>query len=918
MGEVYLAEDTALGRSVALKILPESSQQDPMARKRLLREARAAAALNHPNSCTVHEVGEVDGQAFIVMEYVEGETLAQAIARRRFDLLATLQIFDQVAAALAEAHDKGIVHRDLKPSNVMITRQGQAKVMDFGLAAATMTVDTVTDLTTAGATIGTLAYMAPEQINGGVADVRSDVFAFGVALYEALSGTHPFARPSGVATAAAILTEAPPPLARCLPTAPPALEKIVARLLAKDPSGRYQSMQEVRAALALADSGSGASLPPGRSPHTWLRWPAVVAFVIVAALAIWALLRFWPTTPALAFAARDWIIVADFDNRTGDAVFDRSLDMAMAVSIQQSKYVNVVPRSRIQQTLALMRKADAPRLDESLARDVAVRDGIKALLVCRISQVGDAYALTAELIDPATQLAVTSEGTRAANRNGILAALDELARRIRARLGESLASIASQHVALPLATTSSLEALKAFAESRKPGAKAVEALLKQAIELDPDFAMAHADLGVLYYTQSDRPPGEEHFQKALSLLDRLTARERLWIAAVADDWRGNREQGIERYRTYVAQYPDDASAWFRLGYAYLVTSQPSRAIDAFQHDLALNPVDSAAMVNVATALSVEGENDKAVAAYQRAFAIDGSFRTADFVNGEYGFLLARMGRTAEAEETFKLMLTSGLDTKKARGLRSLGLLAMYRGRYSEAVGFLTDAANLNRTGHVGLSELRDRLFLVSVQRTRGRQTEANKELEAAVRLTNELKLGISWLYETGKALVRAGHIDRATGMLRTATARLGDMAVVTALNQSNRTDEATVKALSGEIELGRRRIDAAIALFEEADRLQPDTAGEALARAFQLRGDLDKAIVLYRQLIARRFLGSESTEPSLLAHVQLGRIFEARHDLEAARREYETFLDLWKDGDSDLPVIVDTKQRVARLNTAPR
>jgi serine/threonine protein kinase/tetratricopeptide (TPR) repeat protein len=913
MGEVYLAEDTRLSRRVAIKVLPESRQQDPVARQRLLREARAAAALNHPNSCTVHEVVESDDRACIVMEFVDGRTLA---SHPQLAMPDVLRLFDQVAAALAEAHGKGILHRDLKPSNIMVTRQGQAKVMDFGLAAESTLTDTVTltNLTASGTTMGTLAYMAPEQLERGVADVRSDIFAFGVALHEALAGVHPFARATPVATAAAILTESPAPLPRELP-AWPALDRIMTRLLAKDSDARYQSMHEVQAALAIVRS------EPARTPvltrtirGARRHWRLSLAAIAMLAVGVWALAEFWPpATPPLAFAERDWIVVADFDNRTGDPVFDRSLDTAMTVSIQQSKYVNVWPRTRIQRTLALMRKADAPPFDDAVAREVAVRDGLKAVLVPRINKVGDAYVLTAELVDPASQTIVASGAARASDRNGVLDALDELARQMRSKLGESLASIASQRVALPLATTSSLEALKALADSRKPQG-VVKPLLEQAIELDSDFAMAHADLGVWHYSHQEREAGERHFTRALGLLDRLTYRERLWITAAVEDWRGNRDEGIRQYRAYVAQYPDDALAWFRLGYAYLLGSQYAMAVKAFEQQLALDPSDSRALVNLATALNALQENERAVAAYQRAFDVNPTLRTGFFVNGEYGFLLARMGRNTEATECFQWMLPLKEVSYRARGLRSLALLSMYRGRYAEAVRPLEDAAGLNRIEKIPLSELRDHLYLAAVHRTRGLTAAANRELDLAMRMLRDFKAGVFYVAATGTALARSGRVNDAATLVPIATARLGDAVVVTGMDQSNRADRAAVAVLQGEIELARHRTDAAIALFQEAERLSADSATEPLARAHLERGNLDAAIPLYRRLIERRMPAVDASEASILAHVALGHIFETRRDIPAATREYAALLEFWKDADTTLPVIVQTRQRLARLN----
>ncbi len=517
---------------------------------------------------------------------------------------------------------------------------------------------------------------------------------------------------------------------------------MVAKLLAQAPDDRYQSAHDMRTDLvAIAGDPSGgattAHLPVRRARRSWVI--AAVVGIAILLPGVWLIRGVLSPARALAFAERDWIVIADFDNQTGEPVFDRSLDAALAVSVQQSKYVNLFPRTRVQQTLQLMQKADAPRLTDQLAREVAVRAALRGLIVPRIARIGNEYVLTAEIVDPGTQVTVASSSVRAAGQGAVLGALDDLSRQTRARLGESLSSIANQRVALPLATTTSLEALKAFAESRRPNAPA-ETLLLRAIELDPDFAMAHADLGLLYYIQNNRTQGEAHFVKALSLVDRLTLRERLWVNAVVEDWRGNRDSGIEHYKAYVSQYPDDGTAWFRLAYAYMLTNQAALAIDGFSKSLALDPSRAAgALVNIASCYSLLRQDDKAYEAYQRAFAADPELQKGIYINGEYGFLLARMGRLDDAGKVFDLMIAETANDKKARGHRSRGQLAVYMGRYEEAARELTEAARIDKTAQLDLSELRDRTMLEVVLRTRGQLRAAATQLEVIQKLLDSLQ-----------------------------------------------------------------------------------------------------------------------------------------------------------------------------------
>jgi serine/threonine protein kinase/dienelactone hydrolase len=304
MGEVFLAQDTSLGRNVAIKFLPQEMRSDPVARERFLREAKSAATLDHPHICVVHEANEVTGAPFIVMEYVEGESLKERLDRGPLPLEQTLQLGAEIAEALQEAHSKHIIHRDLKPGNVMVTRAGHAKVMDFGLAKrllssehAATEAQTLTELTQMGTTVGTLAYMSPEQLQGQPADHRSDIFSFGAVLYEMIARVHPFRREVGMATAAAILSKEPAPLAQYAPGIPEQLAKLILEMLAKAPARRPQSMRAIHgqlkeillevqprpeAAGVLSLKKLARSL---RRPRIAI--PAAAVFIALVALGIW-------------------------------------------------------------------------------------------------------------------------------------------------------------------------------------------------------------------------------------------------------------------------------------------------------------------------------------------------------------------------------------------------------------------------------------------------------------------------------------------------------------------------------------------------------------------------------------------------------------------------------------------------------
>ncbi|HMC53998.1 MAG TPA: serine/threonine-protein kinase, partial [Gemmatimonadaceae bacterium] len=456
MGEVYLAEDLSLNRSVALKFLLATDVADESARRKLAREGQAAARLDHPFICKIYEVDSSDARPFIAMEYIEGVTLRQELGAGRIPVPRAIRIASELAEALDLAHERGIVHRDLKPSNVMLTRDGHVKVMDFGLAKQIValvgelaTISRTTGTQT-GDLVGTLAYMSPEQLHGLPVDARSDVFAFGLILYEMVSGSHPFRRSSPIAVTDAILNAPEPPLDEHTTSTTPLLAHVISRCLAKNREQRYQSMRDVRIELnTLAGDSASLSRRPIRRARRFPRWLGA-AVVLVAALGAFAMWR-WPVAlpfsqRSLAFKERDWIVAADFENLTGDAVFDRSLRAAVEVGLAQSQFVNVFPSSRVQDALQRMRKPAVDRIDEVVASEIAVREGARAVLACSIAQVGDVYSITARVIDPRSRTAVLTESVQASGRNGVLPALDTLTTRVRRSLGESLAGIARESV----------------------------------------------------------------------------------------------------------------------------------------------------------------------------------------------------------------------------------------------------------------------------------------------------------------------------------------------------------------------------------------------------------------------------------------------------------------------------------------
>jgi len=438
--------------------------------------------------------------------------------------------------------------------------------------------------------------------------------------------------------------------------------------------------------------------------------------------------------------------------------------------------------------------------------------------------------------------------------------------------------------------------------------------MQQAVELDPDFALAHAELGRQEFIRGSRGQGEEHFKKALSLLDRLTLREQLWIRALVEDWRGNRELAVQHYRGYLAQYPDDKTAWFRMGWTQMATlGQAEQAMAAFRRVLELDPGETASLINLASCNNILGRYQEAMQDYEKAFELRPAHMTELFVNHEYGFTLVKMGHIAKAQRTFEQLIQSGGEPK-ARGLRSLALLEMYQGKMSAAAQHFRDAIMINRAIESGLSELRDRMYLATVLKFHGRDSELAAELDALERMLGEGEYGPDWLALAGKIFARNRRLPEARKLLHDLEARLNNPAVSSGINRSSRGDQGDLHWLTGEIALQSGQPAQAAESFELAITLKPNgNILESLAAAYLALGREEMAARRFEELVAKNELGLEAQEHWLRAHYQLGRLCEKRGEASCARIWYGRLLELWKEADSDLPLLRDAQARLAGL-----
>jgi len=920
MGMVYKAEDLKLGRRVALKFLPEEMATDPLSLKRFEREAQTASSLNHPNICTIFEIEDHQGQPMIVMELLDGETLRDRLATsgsEKIPLDRLLEIAVETCNGLEAAHAKGIIHRDIKPANIFLTRDGSVKILDFGLAKiveheesgeeqpgdpdapAGAPTEWNSSLTRTGATMGTASYMSPEQVRKEKLDARTDLFSFGLVLYEMATGQRAFPGDNASGVHEALLHQAPIPIRDLNPALPPALEAAIMKAIQKDRKNRYASAADMRRDLELIPT-------PARLRHRRIRkWFATAALVLIAA---GAALAYWRYRSRYQLSSTDTIVIADLMNETSDAVLDDALNTALPVELSQTPFLQVLTQDKVRDTMQRLNHPRDAKITPAIAREVCLKTNSKAVVTSSIADAGNSFHLLLTGINCQSGKTFAQSEQDVTLRNGIVHALGEAGLQLRGRMGEPEESLRKFGKPLELATSSSPEALqllaRAFRQHRSPTDRAATlSMYERAIDIDPSFALAYASVGTLYLADGNTTQAIAKEKKAYELRDRLTGQlkflaETLYYAIGT----GDLEQAFPVYQEWVKTFPLDGVAHNNFALELYFLARYDQAAAEAREAIRLMPMQGVGSywpLMASTAYANRLDEAKVIFAQAQAKKVD----SPEMHDLRHMIAFLQHDESAMREELTWL------------GGRKAGAARQREGEVQAFYGHFDAARRLLRHQFEDSAENAASPFLLpAFVLDLGLQEAEVGNTTAAQRLgkdSTQLRKNRGAEVDLALLLARSGQIEQAEKLAEK-------------INRESPQDTLVqyyqLRTIRAAIKLHQKDPVTAIKILRPAgkyDLAYPDSfnsvypayiRGLAYLRLNQGR----QAAVEFQKLLDHpAIVGRHVT--GALAHLQIGRAWAMMGDNAAARKSYQDFLTLWKDADPDLPIFREAQAEFAKL-----